>query len=110
MARNSALCSEHQVPANHCVALHEARINSSSLALEIGHKISAKLKYWNGPPYNIPEIVDAELQEVREVLLGLTTHALSAGDAAEDHWCKPDGNCSNVCQRARALMEKLEIK
>lgn len=50
------------------------------------------------------------LQEVREVLLGLETHALSAGDAAEHHWCKPDGRCSNVCQRARALMETLEVR
>lgn len=68
MVRNSALCSEHQVPANHCVSLHTARTFSSGMALEIGHKVSAKLKYWNGPPYNVPEIIDAALREVREVL------------------------------------------
>jgi hypothetical protein len=74
------------------------------MALEIGHKVSAKLKYWNGPPYNIPEIVDAELQGVRNVLNSLRQ--------SRDCWCVATwkGAHDGRCQRARALMEKLEIR
>jgi len=56
------------------------------------------------------DAIDPQLQEVREVLEGLQTHLINTGDAIETHWCDPDDNCNNVCERARALMEKLEVR
>ncbi len=56
-------------------------------------------------------IADAELQEVRFVLLGLQTSVIDLGDHIENHWCNPDGdNCNNICERARALLERLRVK
>jgi hypothetical protein len=57
------------------------------------------------------DLIDAELHDVREVLEGLQTFQMNLGsEATERHWCQPSGGCNAHCQRARALMEKLELK
>lgn len=60
----------------------------------------------------LAELVDAELQEVRQVLEGLSTWIQSDGEAGTltSHWCTVEDGCGAACQRARALMEKLEIR
>jgi hypothetical protein len=70
----------------------------SPFATENGHKIARLLKYYEGPPYNIPEILDAELQEVREVLSDLLGFAETEGD-----------DQSETCIRARAMVARLRV-
>ena len=84
---------------------------ASEFATENGHKIARLLKYYEGPPYNIPELLDAELQEVREVLEAIQTNRY--GDGC---WCDVEvrrgpqnaDRHTEACQRARDLMEKLK--
>jgi hypothetical protein len=81
---------------------------ASEFATENGHKVARLLKYYKGPPYNIPELLDAELQEVREVLDGLIRTAHLASWA---HVTNSECDCKECClRRAHALMEKLEVK
>jgi hypothetical protein len=83
---------------------------ASELATENGHKIARLLKYYKGPPYNIPELFDAELQEVREVLVSTARHKDSYGLPC---WCVVMMQTlphMEHCQRARTLMDKLEIR
>ena len=57
------------------------------------------------------DVIDAELQEVRQVLIELQTGTVDLGEGHEElHWCQPLGECDSRCQRARDLMEKLEVK
>lgn len=78
---------------------------ASQFATENGHKIARLLKYYEGSPYNIPEILDVELQEVRDVVK-LVAHPKfdAGGDGIHYYLTKAD------IQRARALMEKLEVR
>jgi hypothetical protein len=55
------------------------------------------------------DVIDAELQEVREVLRGLSTYTTSPCYCARPP-LSVDGEHEAVCQRARALMEKLEVR
>jgi hypothetical protein len=52
---------------------------------------------------------DAELQEVREVLDGLSTSVIDDGSSVETHWCNPEEDCTDDCQRARQLAERLRV-
>jgi hypothetical protein len=80
---------------------------ASQFAIENGHRIARLLKYYEGPPYNIPELLDAELAEVRAVL------SLTADRRYPKHcWCRKDLTDdkeahSEFCQRARVLYERL---
>jgi hypothetical protein len=83
---------------------------ASQFSVESGHRIARLLKYYEGPPYNIPEVLDAELQEVREVLVSTARHKDSYGLPC---WCVVMMRTMphmEHCQRARALMEKLEVR
>ena len=57
----------------------------------------------------LKDAVDVELQEAREVLEGLQTHSIELGDLTEAHWCNPDRDCGENCERARALFERLRV-
>jgi hypothetical protein len=54
--------------------------------------------------------VDAALQEVWAVLEGLRNSHGCWCHATEEYEFKPPFVCGEQCQRARALMEKLELK
>jgi hypothetical protein len=60
-------------------------------------------------------VVDVELQGVREVLDGLIQYVFDEGDGRgpQPHWCDPDDNttpdCTPACQRARQLAERLRV-
>jgi hypothetical protein len=59
----------------------------------------------------VVRVIDAELQEVREVLDGLRDN--DCYDACWQRWGKERGDDqfhSDACQRARVLMEKREVK
>jgi hypothetical protein len=59
----------------------------------------------------IPKVLDAELQEVRCVLKSLATiSSKPIGGQWGFHWHDPFGECDARCQRARALMERLEVR
>jgi hypothetical protein len=81
---------------------------ASTFAVESGHKVARLLKYFDGPPYNIPELLDEELAEIREVLNGLRT--------INGCWCSPMASASlsplhhsEPCQRTSVLYEKLRV-
>jgi hypothetical protein len=84
-------------------AKEKVTVMASEFATEHGHKTARLLKYYEGPPYNIPELLDAELQEVRKVLNSLRQ--------SRDCWCVATWKDAHDgrCQRARALMEKLVV-
>jgi hypothetical protein len=56
------------------------------------------------------DVIDTELQEVREVLEGFHNSHGCWCPSGDDYQFKPPYVCGENCQRARALMEKLEIK
>jgi hypothetical protein len=80
---------------------------ASAFAVESGHKVARLLKYFDGPPYNIPELLDDKLAEVREVLEGIRGFYGTA-----DCWCDSEDDAPHFehCQRARALYERLRIE
>lgn len=82
---------------------------ASQLAIEIVKTVDDE-GYYDRPAAG--EDVDGKLAEVREVLEGLQTFWIDQGDETpvEWHWCDPDTDCADECQRARALYEKLVIK
>jgi hypothetical protein len=56
---------------------------------------------------SLPKVVDAELQEVRDVLEGIRGFY-----GTNDCWCDSEDNAPHYghCQRARELMKRLEVK
>lgn len=89
---------------------------ASKVALEIGHAVARKLKYWDGPPYNIPEIADVALAPVRECLEGLIRQRLSTGPC----WCpsratqygdwKAPGEHDPTCDATRTVYDTMRLK
>jgi hypothetical protein len=67
---------------------------ASEFSTNAGHKVARLLKYHEGPPYNIPEILDAELQGMREVLSEVIREH---DDPMSEYGCT-----THTCQRARA--------
>jgi hypothetical protein len=53
---------------------------------------------------------DSQIQEVRAVLEGLRNSHGCWCHATEEYEFRPPFVCGEQCQRARALMEKLELK
>lgn len=98
--RRDLLYSEHQAPVGHRALLHK-KIVCSSIAIEIGHAVARKLTYWDGPPYNIPEIIDAELQEMRDCLFEVVREH---DDPVSDYGCT-----THTTERARALLARLAV-
>lgn len=77
------------------------------MARDIGRKVANKLTFWDGPPYNIPEIVDIELQEVREVLDIFLTQPPPHGLQCPTLRIV-GADCGCHIQRARILMAQLQ--
>jgi len=74
------------------------------MASELAEKIERVIG--GRTPELAPAIIDAELQEVREVLAGLRHQHLL------DCWCDAgeEDDHKDSCNRARALLSKLEVK
>lgn len=51
-------------------------------------------------------VIDAELQEVRDVLTQLAEWPFPVGQPC---WCHLEGEHSDACQRARRLAERLRV-
>lgn len=68
---------------------------------------------WLGPisPSDFEQLTRLrnDIEEAREVIEGLQTFWIDQGDSnpVEWHWCDPDTDCSDECQRTRALLERL---
>lgn len=85
----------------------------SPWALENGHKIARLLQYHEGPPYNIPAILDQALAPVRECLEGLRDGGCWCGvtPASNDEIVPAIyQDHSDACLAAQQLWERLKIQ
>ena len=91
---------------------------ASKFALDNGHNVARLLKYAEGPPYNIPAILDEALAPVREALEGLrkgecwcvTRLRYSEATNPPGPVVRDDDDHESFCERAYAVYESLIVR